>query len=262
MKQKIAIQQTLTHRSLFHPKMEDGLKILSCGIHDLRSFLQETSVHNPFLRYSSTRQEDTDPLNYLQRPKELREEIQPQIALCEERLDEDLCAYLLSQLNSNGYFKVPLDVLIRRCRFPADQILHTIACLRRMEPVGCFCFTLQECLRVQCEQSEEAPSETGEILCDHLEAIAENDIRSIQEATRLPVDEIEEGIRFIRTLNPKPAANYTLGAAYLQAEAAIRIEQGTIQIELLQQDFRLELQEGMPPTEQLSDELRKLRTQA
>lgn len=83
MKQKIAIQQTLTHRSLFHPKMEDGLKILSCGIHDLRSFLQETSVHNPFLRYSSTRQEDTDPLNYLQRPKELREEIQPQIALCE-----------------------------------------------------------------------------------------------------------------------------------------------------------------------------------
>lgn len=262
MKQKIAIQQTLTHRSLFHPKMEDGLKILSCGIHDLRSFLQETSVHNPFLRYSSTRQGDTDPLNYLQRPKELREEIQPQIALCEEHLDEDLCAYLLSQLNSNGYFKVPLDVLIRRCRFPADQILHTIACLRRMEPVGCFCFTLQECLRVQCEQSEEAPSETGEILCDHLEAIAENDIRSIQEATRLPVDEIEEGIRFIRTLNPKPAANYTLGAAYLQAEAAIRIEQGTIQIELLQQDFRLELQEGMPPTEQLSDELRKLRTQA
>lgn len=44
MKQKIAIQQTLTHRSLFHPEMEDGLKILSCGIHDLRSFLQETSV--------------------------------------------------------------------------------------------------------------------------------------------------------------------------------------------------------------------------
>lgn len=262
MKQKLAITQTLTHRQLYHPAMADSLHILQSSPQDLKLYLWERSCANPFLRFTALSPQPHDPISLLTRREDLTQTIFSQLPYCKEAPDEELCAYLLSRLNSNGYFSIDMNQLIKQSRYTKTAIEHALYALRRMEPVGCFCFCLRECLQVQCELSEEAPSETGEILCDYLPQIAAGDLDAIHAATGLPKEEIDEGIRFIRTLNPKPAANYAVNASYLQAEAEIRVIEGKLHIALMKQDFRLELQKPDPQMMATQEELKRLRQEA
>lgn len=164
------------------------------------------AANNPFLSYSSA---DSDAfLAYDHSQASLSDQIHNELFLCNQEIPEDLVQTLLAQLDSNGYFKKDRY----SDTYSQTQIEQAVHILQRLEPYGCFSRSVKEYLAVQCEISENPASETGAILCDYLEELANHHIQTIMKETNLSSEEIEEGLHFIQTLNPKPAANYTVQA--------------------------------------------------
>lgn len=57
--------------------------------------------------------------------------------------------------------------------------------------------------------------------------------------TELTQEEIDEGFDFIKTLNPKPAANYAQESTFLIPECKVSVEGENLQVELLKFDLSI-----------------------
>ena len=200
MKQNITIKPELKIKQSFNSQKEQSLKILSYNAKNLKEYLFKQAQINPFLTYTA---EAGAFLEYDHSTQSLYDKIEAELKSTNQTIPEDLYQYLISQLDSNGYFKTTPFL----ASYSVKQLQQAIYILQRTEPYGCFCRNLKESLKVQCELSENPASETGTILCDFLEELASHNYDEIIHKTELPLDELEEGFHFIQTLNPKPAAN-------------------------------------------------------
>lgn len=240
MKKALLLKPDIQQNQKFNGSKETSLKILSMNQSDLIRCFCEESSKNPFLIMHTT---IWDALPFYSREPSLSDVICSQLMYAEKRIDEDMCLFLLSQLDGNGYFKCTFDELSQKSLYTPEALRSTIDILQCFDPVGCFCFSLSESLKVQSLVSEEAASETAYILCDELMLLADNELSQIEKKTGLSIAEIEEGLAFIRTLNPKPASQFANDAQYLQPEAVLTKENGSLHIEMLNQDIGFSLED-------------------
>ena len=257
MKKSLVLKPDITLKKDYNSTKELSLQILSMNKTDLGQFLRETCYQNPFLTMLATSEE---VINYQTERITLSDTIRHQLSYLNEKIPEDIVFYLISNIDTNGYFKITMEQLLNQSLFSKKQLEHAIYHLQRLDPVGCFCFSLKETLKVQSEMSECPQSETAYILCDYLDSLAKQDYDKISKECQLEREEIIEGLHFIQTLNPKPAAQFSFDSTYLQPEAKIIMEEETLKIKLLNEDFQLDLNniEG----KHLTDELKLLRSQA
>ena len=247
MKQNITIKPELKIKQAFNSQKEQSLKILSYNTKDLKEYLFKQAQTNPFLTYTATADAF---LEYDHSTQNLYDKIETELKNTNQTIPEDLYQYLISQLDSNGYFKSTPSISY----YSEKQLQQAIYILQRTEPYGCFCRNLKESLKVQCELSENPASETGTILCDYLEDLAQHNYENIMHGTDLTLDEIDEGFHFIQTLNPKPAANYSTDAPILQAEIKVMYD-GEFHFEWINQNYSIQFDD----MNNLTKELRALR---
>lgn len=243
MKQRMILKPDQVQQTSFNKEMKKSLEVLQLNNSDLKTFLKEVSMRNPFIRYSSQDDTDADFTMFATQSSSLLEVVQEQNRWEKESIPEDMVEYLTSMLDSNGYFRADLNHLVVHSLYSKKELQRAIFRLQRFEPVGCYCFSVKESLRVQCEMSQKAASETGEILCEYLKELSCKDYEKICDATNLTMEEVKEGLAFIQTLHPKPACNYATDAVVLQPEAKIYVEKQSVRIEMLQQDFELDILE-------------------
>jgi RNA polymerase sigma-54 factor len=250
MKQNITIKPELKIKQSFNSQKEQSLKILSYNTKDLKEYLCKQAQTNPFLTYTA---EADAFLEYDHSTQSLYDKIEAELKSTNQTIPEDLYQYLISLLDSNGYFKTSPSI----SSYSEMQVQKAIYILQRTEPYGCFCRNLKESLKVQCELSETPASETGTILCDFLEELASHNYDEIIHKTELTRDELEEGFHFIQTLNPKPAANYSTDAPILQAEIKV-IYDDKFHFEWINQNYSIQFDD----MNHLTKDLRKLRNEA
>ena len=173
MKQNITIKPELKIKQSFNSQKEQSLKILSYNTKDLKEYLCKQAQTNPFLTYTA----DADAfLEYDHSTQSLYDKIEAELKSTNQTIPEDLYQYLISLLDSNGYFKTSPSI----SSYSEMQVQKAIYILQRTEPYGCFCRNLKESLKVQCELSENPASETGTILCDFLEELASHNYDEIE----------------------------------------------------------------------------------
>lgn len=257
MKKALVLRPDIVFKQEYNSNQETSLKILSMNNVDLQHYLYENSQRNPFLNMQLMSEE---AIHFQKYETTLSDVIFSQISYLNENVSKDACYYLLSYLDSNGYFSCSEKELFSLSPCKEDVLKKTIHQLQRLDPVGCFCFHLKESLKVQAEVCERPESETAYILCDYLEELANRDIQTIMDQTQLEKEEIMEGFSCLQSFNPKPAAQYSVNANFLQPEARIQVVEGNIQIELIKQNFTLYFQDL--ESIKLTEELKQLRQQA
>lgn len=144
-------------------------------------------------------------------------------------LQSDVMEYLLSFLDGNGWFDVPRSKLDQ---YPDEVLDYHIEQARALDPAGCFCFSLKDCLQIQCELSEKAESETGLILCDHLELLAERNWQKLKDVCEMSVEEVMEGLTFIRSLNLRPGAAFARLADGAIADCEVVLEEDRLVVRM------------------------------
>lgn len=264
MKQSLIPKPELIQKHTFNRAKNESLKILSLNNDELQTYLREQTNQNPYLHMKNNDVDADAFLEYDHSRPSLYDEIMNQLQLCEDHVNTELCAYLLSQLDSNGYFKVNHKTLYEMSGFPPALLDRHLQLLHTLDPIGAFAFDLKDCLQIQCEADESPASETAAILCEYLEDLALKRMDHIIEETQLSAEEIREGFTFIRSLNPKPAANYATDTVYVMPEFHIENMDGHIHIQLLNDDLSLDMnmEEDTQEHEEMAQFMRAQREQA
>ena len=102
MKQNITIKPELKIKQSFNSQKEQSLKILSYNTKDLKEYLCKQAQTNPFLTYTA---EADAFLEYDHSTQSLYDKIEAELKSTNQTIPEDLYQYLISLLDSNGYFK-------------------------------------------------------------------------------------------------------------------------------------------------------------
>ena len=131
MKQNITIKPELKIKQAFNSQKEQSLKILSYNTKDLKEYLFKQSQTNPLLTYTA---EADAFLEYDHSTQSLYDKIEAELKSTNQTIPEDLYQYLISQLDSNGYFKTTPSISY----YSEKQLQQAIYILQRTEHMDVF----------------------------------------------------------------------------------------------------------------------------
>ncbi len=138
----------------------------------------------------------------------LREHLLQQLGVEIEATQERLIgAHLIEQLDDSGYLSTPLAEIAWQLNCPEEQVEAVLEKLQRFDPIGVFARDLRECLSLQLrEQNRLDPM--METFLDHLELLANRDLKGLMKACKADQEDIADMITEIRNLNPRPCQSF------------------------------------------------------
>lgn len=127
--------------------------------------------------------------------------------------DRRIGAALIDALDDDGYLREPLssiaDAIKPDLQVDEDEILVVLHQLQRFDPVGVGARTLSECLHLQLTVlSDDTPGKALALLIadSALERLPKSGVAGLASELKRPVSAVEEAVRLLRSLDPKPGA--------------------------------------------------------
>ena len=160
--------------------------------------------------------------NMVARPESLQDYLDHQLSWFD--LDDDtrrMADRIIYNLDSNGYLKSPLEDLIPpppadlngdAATWRAEQLKlaeKALAVVQRLDPPGVGARNLKECLLLQLTPGLLFYEELQVLIEHHLEDLENNRLPLISKKTGFSIETIQEAWEDLRTLKPKPGADFT-----------------------------------------------------
>ena len=140
--------------------------------------------------------------------RSLREYLGEQLRLSfDDPVDRMIGAHLIALLCPAGRLTAEPAAIAAAMAIPLERVESVRARMMRFDPVGLFARDLKECLAAQlAERNRLDPAMVA--LLDNLDLLARRDMRRLMAVCGIDADDLADMIAEIRTLDPKPAANY------------------------------------------------------
>ena len=146
----------------------------------------------------------------------LRDHLGAQLAMMplSER-DRSLVRLLIEALDDDGYLAQSLeelaDMLPPELEVDLDDLQIALKHLQNFDPPGIGARNASECLALQLANRAEAKTRdlALRIVCNHLDQLAARDYVRLRKAVACSEDELREAQVLIRSLNPRPGAQYS-----------------------------------------------------
>lgn len=237
LEQRQQQKQKLTQEQQFFMEM------LKMNKEELAGYLEEEFQNNPLLDFDrrtfwkegSSFEHEGEWMNQLEAQESLQEHLHKQIGLLTEKVPLPIAEFYIYSLDKNGYLKVDLDELCTTFPNYTKEMLDHFRCvMQQMEPTGIFARNLQECLLLQLEESDSCFKNIAmQIARKCLGLMGENKVQEIAKICGCTIENVKSGMQLIRTLQPRPASGFSTNAAYTQCEIGVTIEEGNINIKML-----------------------------
>ncbi|MEJ2115812.1 MAG: RNA polymerase factor sigma-54, partial [Gammaproteobacteria bacterium] len=163
---------------------------------------QKTEDYSAYLENQSSDDEDS-----------LQEHLIWQLELSSlTELDHMIAITLIDSLDESGYLQDSLEDIYENLRQDYDElelaeVEAVLKFVQRLDPIGSGSRSLQECCEIQLQQmSDETPAISNARLFveKYLDLVATKNFKQIIKLTKLPLQEVENAIKLIQSLNPKP----------------------------------------------------------
>lgn len=210
-------------------QMQQSIEILRCDREELENYIQAMSVENPLLEYEPSLfdkpiyepYQSSFQTNMISRnkgtglssvdewlPKEtsMLAEIEDQIRVMSVfREMKETALFLAGMLDDEGYLREDVVTLSNLLHCSRDRIEKGMQLLQEVEPAGIGATNLRECLLLQLRKVDSEERElVRQLICDHLEDIAEGRLDRISSALHRSVEDVEKGITLLKNLDPSP----------------------------------------------------------
>ena len=165
----------------------------------------------------------------------LREHLLGQLSLMQlSKLDSQLVAYLIDNLNDDGFIQDDLAelaaLLPEELEIETEDLGIALKYLQSLEPAGVGARNIGECLALQIEAlPDDTPyrEQALQVVREHLDTLAQRDYTKLKKILRCDDDTLRNIQSLITHLNPRPAANYTGSEArYVVADVIVRKVKG------------------------------------
>ncbi len=122
-----------------------------------------------------------------------------------------LAGGMVQKLDANGWLTVPLEETVPEGETPPsrDELQQALTELQKLEPDGVGARGLSECLLLQLANRPENNPIIEGMVKNHLEDLAANRLPKIARDLKCELDEVKRGAEIIRTLNPRPGADFS-----------------------------------------------------
>ena len=135
--------------------------------------------------------------------------------LTEPGRERAIAEVLVEALEPSGWLGRPVADLAQAAGASLPETEAVLVKLQRIEPVGLFARSLAECLRIQAADAG-CLDAVMIVILDHLDLLAARQLARLARLAAVPEAEIFARLRLIRSLNPKPGAQFDPGAAPLR----------------------------------------------
>lgn len=160
----------------------------------------------------------------------LNEQITINFSQPRERL---IAALLCEFLDPAGYFRGNTDEIAQRLKTSPEEIRNILSRLQTFEPSGIFAASLKDCLTIQLRDRNRLDPLMEKFL-NHLELVGERNFKELKKRCDLTDEDLSSLLEDIRSLNPKPAADYDANlTAYIIPDVFVKTDKhGNYRIEL------------------------------
>lgn len=164
----------------------------------------------------------------------LRDHLNSQLALTPlpER-DRTLVRLLIEALDDDGYLTQSLeeihDMLPPELEVEPEELQIALKHLQHFDPPGIGARNCQECLALQLENIEPSPERdlALKIVRKHLDQLAARDYARLRKLLQCDDDELRKAQVLIRSLNPRPGAQFSpVDARYIVPDVIVRKVRG------------------------------------
>lgn len=172
--------------------------------------------------------------NMVSKGKNLQEHLEWQLKM--EHLTEDEWKFanlIIHNLNDEGYLDENLEELLGQSDLDREDALELLSMIQNLDPVGCACSDLKECLLVQARALEVPVPLVELIIKDHLDNLIKKDYKEIEKQTGVEVQVIKDAELILHSFNPKPGRLISPEAVqYVVPDVYIKEIGGEFQVKL------------------------------
>lgn len=134
----------------------------------------------------------------------LREHLTEQLQVdVTDPVDRLIGLHLIDMVDESGYIGSDLEAVADRLDCPVARVEAVLEIMQGFEPAGVFARDLRECLALQLRDLNRLDP-AMEALLDNLDLLARRDLDKLRRICRVDVEDLNEMVREIRALNPKP----------------------------------------------------------
>lgn len=165
---------------------------------------------------------------------------------------------LISNLNPNGFYILPLEELFDGSDFTQDEISEAVSVVQNFDPAGICVPDFRASLILQAKLSgmaEEDLAIFSDIVNLHLEKLKAGKFKETASALRISEEDLQTFWSILKGLTPFPGQNFSAdGINAVEPDFSIRNNNGTLVLEINRGDIpKLEITPGY---ESLADDLR------
>lgn len=153
--------------------------------------------------------------------------------------DRAIATSIVDAVDDTGYLTVPLEDILESMgdeEIDIDEVEAVLKRIQRFDPVGVAAKDLRDCLLIQLSQFDKTTpwlEEARLIISDHLDLLANHDIRTLMRVTRLKEDVLKEAVNLIQSLDPRPGQSIQTGEPeYVIPDVLVRKHNGHWTVEL------------------------------
>ncbi len=155
--------------------------------------------------------------------------------------DKPIALALIDAINQDGYLTCKLEEIQQAVGLDSEAgmeeieaVLHQI---QNFDPVGVAARNLSECLMLQLRALDPATPYLEAARClatpPHLDLLANRDYVQLRRSTKLRAEELQEAIRLIQSLNPRPGNSIeNAQASYVIPDIIVKKQRGIWRAEL------------------------------
>ena len=133
---------------------------------------------------------------------------------------------LIDTLDDRGYLSASLEDLGEQLGCPPAQVEQVLMIVQGFEPTGVFARDLIECFSLQLAERDRLDPAMLKLL-HNLDYLTQHDMPGLRRICEVDEEDMTEMLAELRTLDPKPAAAFDVGAVeYVTADVMMRAKQG------------------------------------
>ena len=131
--------------------------------------------------------------------------------------------FIIGNINSDGYACVSNDEICEQLEVSVEDVEQALRTVQSFDPAGVAARDLRECLLIQLESLGLSEGLAAELLRDHLADLQVGRNAELARRVGRGVEEVEEALKLIRSLSPKPGQRYdSKEPEYVQPDVYIR----------------------------------------
>lgn len=215
-------------------EMKISMNILQMSSSNLKDFIEKEAMKNPMLevtysapaaKYNSD-EEAPSPFDFIIEEKTLIDFLEEQLGYLKiSPKIKSICEYIINNLDDRGYLFMSKLEIKKALKASTAQMTEAMDIIYSLEPTGIGAENLKENLKIQLLAKNITDEKLFYLIDDFLEELGDRNYSLISEKLDISIEQIEDYLDIIKTLEPIPARGYFVGnkTNYIVPEAKIEI---------------------------------------